>query len=69
MGDSGSDANECFFVKMHVLMVVPVVSPGSKEKNLLEILLRTSPLWLQGGLRRRARNCIDGINTCVDLGK
>lgn len=43
MGDSVSDANGCFLVKTYFLKVVPVVSPGSRGKNLLEILLVTSP--------------------------
>lgn len=42
MGDTVSDANGCFLMKTHFLKIVPVVSPGSREKNLLEILL-TSP--------------------------
>lgn len=49
MSDSGSDANGCFLVKTHFLKVVPVVSPGSNEKNLLEILLVPSPTVTAGG--------------------
>lgn len=76
MGDSVSDANGCFLVKMHFLKVVPVVSPGSREK-ILEILLVPSPTVTAGGSTRgskklyRFHKCPGLLPKClgVDLDK